>query len=175
MKPLVVVTIVLVLLAVPSGLALAGTARTYLATSRDIVTLRFSVVDLQPPADPGTGYRRAQPGPNVTLRLVGVEQTMLTLAEVSFDLEVRGVRLARASQRMDVAIPRGAATTVAIETNLEPERAEQARAIFAGGDPDLILNGRALLRLPNSGEGIWLDLRGPVRATVAGMPAGCAL
>lgn len=175
MKSLLVVTIVLGLLVVPAGVVLVGTAGTYLTTTRDIVTLRFNVVSLQQPTEPAGGYQRTLPGPDVTLRLFGVDQTALTLVEVNFDLEWQGKRLARSSQLVNLPIPRGAATTLTAATNLEPEHADEARALFARGDPDLLLVGRARLRLPNSSDGVWLNLRGPVRVALTGYIVRCSL
>ena len=65
MKSLAIVTVVLVLLIVPAGIALAGTGRAYLATTRDVATLQFAVVGLQPAKGAAGGYQRAYPGPDV--------------------------------------------------------------------------------------------------------------
>jgi hypothetical protein len=175
LKSLAIVAVVLGLLVVPAGVALAGTGRAYLTTTRDVATLRFAVVGFQPASPVAGGYRRVNPGPDVTLRLFGVEQTELVLAEVNFDLEWQGARFARASQLVNVPIPRGAETTVTVETNLEPEHADEARALFARGDASLALIGQARLQLPHGGDGVWLNLRGTVRATTAGVRTRCQL
>src|SRR4051794_14419952 len=167
--------VVLGLLIVPAGIALAATGGTYLTTTRDVATLRFAVVGFQPASSVAGGYQRANPGPNVTLRLFGVEQTELVLAEVNFDLEWQGARFARASQLVNVPIPRGVETTVTVETNLEMEHADEARALFARGDASLTLSGQARLQMPHGGDGVWLTLRGTVRATTAEARAWCQL
>jgi hypothetical protein len=172
---LTIATVILCLLLVPAGLALAATTRDYLATTRDIATLRFEIVELRQAPEPVSGYRRAFPGPNVTVRLYGVERTFLTLAELNFDLTWQGTRLATASALPNVAIPRGAATTVTVETNLDAARADEARARLATPGPGLAIEGSARLRLPNATEGIWVTLRGPIRPVVTASRVGCRL
>lgn len=175
MKGLVVATAILVALLVPAAVGLAGTGRQYLATARDIASIRVAVVSLRPPPARPAGYQRANPGPDVTLRLAGVEQTALTLAEMNFDLTWRGTRLGTASTLLSVPLPRGGSATVTVETNLEPNQADQARELLARGDPELLLIGRARVVLPNRGGGVWLDLRGRLPALAAARPAWCLL
>ncbi len=175
MRGLVIATVLLVLLAVPAGVGLVGTAERYLTATRDIASLRVEVVGQRPPVEQPGGYRRVAPGPDVTLRFSGLEQITLTLAELNFELTWQGTRLGTASSFPKVPLPRGAAATVTVETNLEPGQDGRLRELLAHDEPGILLTGRARLLLPNTSDGVWLNLRGQLRAGVPGQPGQCRL
>ena len=160
MKALSLVAILLGLLALPALLALVGTARGYLATTADIAALRIEIVDLLPIADP----TRSLSGPDITLRVYGVAQSSITLAEVNFDLFWQGQRVATVATFPKLPIPRDGSLTLSVMSNLDPARADATRALLASGERNFLIDGNARIALPNSDASVWLTLRGKVRA-----------
>ena len=173
MRGLVIATVILGLLALPAGVGLVGTAERYLATTRDLAGLRVEVVGWRPAATESSGYRRAFAGPDVTLRFSGIEQTALTLVELNFDLVWRGARLGTASSLLQTSIPRDAAATVTVQTNLEPGQEGRLAELLARDGPGLLVVGRARVLLPRSSAGVWVTIGGQLRAAALAGRAGC--
>ena len=153
-RPLAIVTGLLCLAAVPALLGLLQTARGYLDTTHAIATLRFEIVEIGPADGPGG------PVPAVTLRVRGVERTSLTLAEVAFDLEWQGRRVASGREFPRATLTPGSDTTVTVPTVLNPDFAAETRALLARGEAPFRLNGRARVLLPRGDVAVWLTLRG---------------
>lgn len=168
MRALGVVTALLVLLAVPAGVGLVGLARGYLETTSDVAALRVEVAGLRAVDDPA----RAFAGPDVTLRVYGVARSSLTFAEVNFDLLWQGRRVATVAAFPRQPIPRNGNLAVTVPSNLDPNRAAEARALFAAGTRPIAIEGNARIGLPNSDASVWLTLRGDLRASVGAWGAG---
>ncbi len=160
MKALSLVTILLCLLALPALTAAVITARSYLATTDDIAALRIEIVSIQLTSDTS----RTLSGPDITLRVYGVAQSNITFAEVNFDLLWQGQRMATVATFPRVPIPRNSSLTVTVMSNLDPARADAARALLASGERGFLIEGNARVGLPNSDASVWLTLRGQVRA-----------
>lgn len=170
MKVLGIVALALCLLALPSIVALIGTARGYLDTTADIAAIRVEIVDLVPSTD----TTRAFPGPDATLRVYGVAQTDLTFEEVNFDLIWQGQRVATVAAFPKQSIPRGGSLTVSVPSYLAPAYAEATRALLAAGERRFLVQGNARVGLPNGTTSVWLSLNGQVRSAVpADPPARC--
>lgn len=164
MTALRVATVVLCLLALPAIFVFASIGQGYLQTTADITALRIEVVELREVEDPGRSF----PGPDVVLRVFGVEQTELRFAEVNFDLIWQGNKIATVANFPNASIPRNSSLSVTVPSNLQPERAAETKALIASGERGFSVVGNARIGLPNSDASVWLTLRGHVRAAVAG-------
>ena len=160
MKALAIVALIFSVLAVPSLLVLATTARGYLDTTADIASLRIEVVELRPSTD----TTRPLSGPDITLRIYGVTEVGLTFEEVNFDLLWQNQRIATVATFPRLAIPRNSSLVVTVSSNLDADRADATRALIAGGERDFAIDGNARIGLPNSDGSVWLTLRGQVSA-----------
>lgn len=159
MRTLALITGILWLVAVPALLALGQTASAYLQTTRGIATLRFELVDIHSVDGP------AGIVPEVTLRVRGIDRTTITLAEVQFDLEWRGQRVASGLSYPALPLPPGMESIVLLPTTINQDFATETRAALAGagGSPPFTLNGRARILLPRGDVGVWLTLQGRPR------------
>lgn len=156
-RALVLGTILLCVAAVPALAGLGLTARDYVATSREIAALRFEIVDIHAVAGPDG------PVPEVVLRARGVESTPLTLAEVNFDLDWQGHRVATGLAYPNLPLTGDVDTTVNVPTSLNEDYAAQTRALLAGGQAPFTLDGRARVALPDGNVMVWLTLSGSFR------------
>ena len=163
MRALGAVTLALCLLLAPAAVALGLTARNYAVATRDITSLRVEILGLEPTSDT-PGGRRAYPGPDVRVRVFGLQQTSLTLDEINFSLDWQDRTMAVAAAFPRVLIQRGQAVTFTVETNLDPVRADEMRGLLAAGQRGFTLHGNLRLRLPHSAASVWLQLDGPIRA-----------
>lgn len=171
MKAPAIVALIFSVLAVPSLLVLATTARGYLDTTADIASLRIEVVELRPSTD----TTRPLSGPDITLRVYGVSEVGLTFEEVNFDLLWQDQRIATVAAFPRLAIPRNSSLVVTVSSNLDADRAEATRDLIAGGERDFAIDGNARIGLPNSDGSVWLTLRGEVgvgRSPAAVMSGG---
>jgi hypothetical protein len=160
-KALAIVALIFSVLAVPSLLVLATTARGYLETTADIASLRIEIVELRPSNDP----TRPLSGPEITLRVYGVSEVGLTFEEVNFDLLWQNQRIATVAAFPRLAIPRNSSLVVTVSSNLDADRADATRELIAGGERDFAIDGNARIGLPNSDGSVWLTLRGQVSAS----------
>ncbi|HET8631815.1 MAG TPA: LEA type 2 family protein [Thermomicrobiales bacterium] len=150
-------TILLCVAAVPALVGLGLTARDYLATSQEIAALRFEIVDIHAVAGADG------PVPEVVLRARGVESVPLTLAEVNFDLEWQGHRVATGLAYPNLPLTGDVDTTITVPTSLNADYATQTRALLAGGQAPFTLDGRARVVLPDGNVMVWLTLSGSYR------------
>lgn len=155
-----IVALIFAVLAVPALAVLVGTGREYLATTADVAAIRVEIVELRLSND----TTRTFAGPDIVLRVSGVAQTSLTFEEVNFDLRWQGERLAIVSSFPRLNIPRNGSLTVTVNSNLDPNRAEDARAQLASGGRAFVVAGNARIGLPNGAGSVWLTLQGQVRA-----------
>ncbi len=159
MRPMVAVTIILLLLLVPAMVGLFLTGDRYLATTHDIIELRVAIVSVCPAHTATSGYQRENPGPDLTLQFQGVGKTSLTLSELNFNLVWKGAPIAIASSFQTMPIPSDQAVKVTVETTLNPDTAAQARDLFTNHTPGVNVSGKARLLLANRSDGVWLNLQ----------------
>jgi hypothetical protein len=159
-----IVTVIVCLLVFPAAFLLVGTARGYLDTTADITALRIEVMEIRPINDPA----RALAGPEIVLRVYGVEQTSLRFAEVNFDLFWQGQRVLTVANFPNVPIPRNSSLSVTVASSLDSARATETKALIAAGERGFTIEGNARIGLPNSDASVWLTLRGRIGAAGAG-------
>lgn len=153
MRLLTILTSVLCLAALPALAGLVQTTQRYRQTTAAIDTLRFEIVTIAPVARPDG------PVPAVTLRASGLDRLTLTLAEVSFDLETQGRRLATARIYPGLPLIPGAENTVTVTAALNPDYADETRALLRNGGAAFDLRGRVRVTLPDSNVPVWVTLQ----------------